>query len=47
MKKFFDLVLNYFGGKSKMIEALNGAIVPTNPIPFCCIYCNRRNPLTL
>ncbi|TRY93493.1 hypothetical protein DNTS_011705 [Danionella cerebrum] len=37
--KFMGLIKNFFGGKTRMLEALEGQQVSPNPFPCCCCCC--------
>ncbi|KAM8934783.1 organic solute transporter subunit alpha-like [Pelodytes ibericus] len=37
--KFLDLITDFFGGKARMMEQLEGQMVPPNPAPCCCCCC--------
>lgn len=39
MKKYFDLVLHYYGGKKKMVEIANGMKIKANPFPCSMWFC--------
>ncbi|XP_040180168.1 organic solute transporter subunit alpha-like isoform X2 [Rana temporaria] len=47
--KFLELITDYFGGKSQMLEVLGNQTVSPNPPPCCCCCCfpniqvNRSN----
>ena len=37
--KFMDLITNFFGGKTHMLEILAGEQVSPDPFPCCCCCC--------
>ncbi|XP_053328778.1 organic solute transporter subunit alpha-like [Spea bombifrons] len=37
--KFLDLITDFFGGKARMLEELEGQMVSPNPAPCCCCCC--------
>ncbi|XP_076859827.1 organic solute transporter subunit alpha [Brachyhypopomus gauderio] len=37
--KFMGLIKNFFGGKARMLEVLEGEQVSPNPFPCCCCCC--------
>uniref|UniRef100_A0A8C5PHJ6 Organic solute transporter subunit alpha n=1 Tax=Leptobrachium leishanense TaxID=445787 RepID=A0A8C5PHJ6_9ANUR len=37
--KFLDLITDFFGGKARMMEELEGHLVSPNPAPCCCCCC--------
>ncbi|KAM4663894.1 organic solute transporter subunit alpha-like [Discoglossus pictus] len=37
--KFLELITDFFGGKARMLEELEGQNVPPNPVPCCCCCC--------
>uniref|UniRef100_H3AE72 Si:dkey-16n15.6 n=1 Tax=Latimeria chalumnae TaxID=7897 RepID=H3AE72_LATCH len=37
--KFLGLITDFFGGKARMLERLDGQEVPPNPFPCCCCCC--------
>ncbi|XP_060678582.1 organic solute transporter subunit alpha [Hemiscyllium ocellatum] len=37
--KFLGLIRDFFGGKRRMLELLNGQLVSPNPFPCCCCCC--------
>ncbi|KAM4695978.1 organic solute transporter subunit alpha-like [Rhinophrynus dorsalis] len=37
--KFLDLITDFFGGKARMLEELEGQKVSPNPAPCCCCCC--------
>jgi len=48
LKKYFGLILHYYGGKQQMVEALKGQkVVSANFFPCCFVCCCYKQPMTM
>uniref|UniRef100_H2Z3G5 Uncharacterized protein n=1 Tax=Ciona savignyi TaxID=51511 RepID=H2Z3G5_CIOSA len=48
LKKFVQYVIQHYGSREALVEALKGdKVVPSNPVPCCFVCCCHNQPLSL